>query len=52
MIIRDATINDAEAVTRIQVAAWQAAYPGMIPAKDLAAFTSASSAPALSLSQP
>lgn len=38
-IIIDATSDDAEVVTHIQVAAWQAAYPGLMPAEDLAAFT-------------
>lgn len=38
-IIRAATVGDAEAIARIHVAAWRAAYAGFIPADFLAALS-------------
>lgn len=37
--IREATIDDAEAIASVQVSAWQTAYKGMIPDRALAEFT-------------
>jgi GNAT superfamily N-acetyltransferase len=37
--VREATLEDAEAIAKVQVASWHAAYRGLIPAERLAAFT-------------
>ena len=36
MVCRDATVEDALGIARVSVAAWQAAYPGLMPATYLA----------------
>jgi GNAT superfamily N-acetyltransferase len=36
MICRDAVVEDGIAIARVWVAAWQAAYPGLMPAEYLA----------------
>lgn len=37
LVIREAAIDDAEGFGAAHVAAWQAAYPGLIPDRYLAA---------------
>jgi GNAT superfamily N-acetyltransferase len=39
LLIREAEFLDAAAIARVHVAAWQTAYPGMVPAELLARFT-------------
>ena len=39
MPVRIATLDDAEAIARVQVASWHAAYRELIPASRLATFT-------------
>lgn len=39
LIIRSTEVSDAAAIARVHVAAWQAAYQGMVPAEQLVGFT-------------
>lgn len=39
MAVREALIDDADAIARVQVASWHAAYRELIPASRLATFT-------------
>jgi ribosomal protein S18 acetylase RimI-like enzyme len=38
-VIRDASVNDAKGIAEVQVAAWHAAYRGLMPDERLDAFT-------------
>ena len=45
MICRDAVVEDGLAIARVWVAAWQAAYPGLMPAGYLAGLDAAAALP-------
>ena len=45
MVCRDAVIEDAPGIARVSVAAWQAAYPGLMPAAYLAGLDAAAALP-------
>ena len=45
-MVRDAVAEDAVAIARVWVAAWQAAYAGLMPAKYLAGLTAEAAVPA------
>ena len=46
MVCRDATIEDVLAIARVWVAAWQAAYAGLMPAEYLAGLDAEAALPA------
>ena len=46
MVCRDAVVEDALAIARVWMAAWQAAYPGLMPAAYLAGLDAEAALPA------